>query len=152
MSRFWNWKSAVLSALLRSPLFVIAALKTGTAAAVAAGLTDAAFRLAMAGIAGAMIQRLAQMSPRWVATTGALVGVPLLAQAAEALVHYEAATADWPDAFRASVLVSVASALFNLYAMRRGALLTGKASSPLADDLRRLPSLVVGFLRQPFAA
>src|SRR5262249_1029487 len=92
LTRFWNWKSAVLSALLRSPLFAPAALQGGTRAAATAGLTDVVFRVTVAGLAGAFTQHLAGIRPRWAATMAALVGVPVIAQAAEALVHFEAAT------------------------------------------------------------
>jgi len=149
LSRFWNWKSACLSALLRSPIFLAAGLQSGVHAAATAGLTDAMFRLVVAGWIGAAIQRLAGVRPLWASTAAVVVGVPLFAHSAEALVHWEAATPHWVDAFRVSVVVSIVSALFNLYAMRRGVLLAGKGAQSLFDDFRQMPTLIVGFLLLP---
>ena len=149
MSRFWNWKSAVLSVALRSPIFMLAALRGGLHAAAIAGAVDAAFRLAMAGALGALIQRLATIKPTLPVTVGAALGVPALAHSLEALVHWRAATVHWPDGLRVSITMSILSTLFNLHAMRCGAMIAGTGSRPLIDDIRRLPSLVAGFVRRP---
>jgi hypothetical protein len=45
----WNWKSAALSAALRTPLYIVAALNSGFIAAARAGLTDALLRLILSG-------------------------------------------------------------------------------------------------------
>src|SRR5262249_37012212 len=99
----WNWKSALLSACLRSPLYLAAAFQSGFRAAAVAGTTDALFRLAIAGVAGALTQQLAQVRPRWASTLTAVIAIPLVAHTAEAVVHATAATPHWREAFRASV-------------------------------------------------
>jgi hypothetical protein len=147
----WNWKSAALSAALRTPLYVVAALNSGFIAAARAGLTDALLRLILSGAAGALTQRVAAMRAGWQSTTLAFAGVLLLMHALEALVHWRAGSAQWTSAFRVSLVFSAVSVLFNLYAMRRGALIAGAAGRPLKDDLRRLPGLIAGFLRNPFS-
>ena len=38
------------------------------------------------------------------------------------------------------------STLFNLYAMRRGALIVGENQQPFSHDMRRMPRLMGGFL------
>jgi hypothetical protein len=39
------------------------------------------------------------------------------------------------------------STAFNIYAMRRGALIIGAGAQPLRRDLRRIPGLLVHFTR-----
>jgi hypothetical protein len=46
----------------------------------------------------------------------------------------------------ASVAFTALSTLFNLYAMRRGALLVGTGRQSLWEDLRRLPRIVWDFI------
>jgi hypothetical protein len=46
----------------------------------------------------------------------------------------------------ASVSFTVLSTLFNLYAMRRGALLVGAEGGSVGADFRRMPRLITGFL------
>jgi hypothetical protein len=136
---------------LRSPIFIIAALRSGPHAAIMAGAVDASFRLGMAGVIGACVQHLAQVRPLWLANVSAMGAIPIAAHSIEALVHWEAATPQWRSGFRVSVLVSVITTLFDLYAMRRGALLTGASARPFSEDLRRLPALIVGFVRRPLS-
>jgi hypothetical protein len=49
-----------------------------------------------------------------------------------------------------SILTSICftqiSNLFNLYAMRKGALIVGTEARPLGEDMMRVPSLIGGFL------
>jgi hypothetical protein len=45
-----------------------------------------------------------------------------------------------------SVVFTTLSTLFNLYAMRRGALLVGGQGRGFGSDLRALPGLIGGFL------
>ena len=46
-------------------------------------------------------------------------------------------------------VVAAISALFHLHVMRNGVFLTGRGRS-LADDFRRIPRLVAGFISRPF--
>jgi hypothetical protein len=45
----------------------------------------------------------------------------------------------------ASIGFSVVTTTFNLFAMRRGALIVGPGKQSLASDLRRMPALMLGF-------
>lgn len=152
VSRYWNWKSAVLSILLRSPIWFFTGLRTSLRAATTAALTDAVLRLVMTGVLGAWVQRLARVRPPWLATLIAAVGVPAAAHGIEAFVHRQARTPLWQQGVALSIGVSVVSALFNLYAVRRGALIAGPAAAPLLADVRRLPRLLAGFVRHPFGS
>ena len=46
----------------------------------------------------------------------------------------------------ASVCLTAISTLFNLYAMRRGALITGEGQQSLGNDFKRMPRLIAGFV------
>src|SRR5215470_12401252 len=87
VSRYWNWKSAVLSMLLRSPIWFLTGLRTNLHAATTAAYTDAALRLVMTGLLGAWVQRLARARPAWLATVTVMLAVPAIAHVIEALVH-----------------------------------------------------------------
>jgi len=45
----WNWKSALLSMLLRGPIFLMASIRRGWAAALTAWLTESVFCAVTAG-------------------------------------------------------------------------------------------------------
>ena len=61
--RRWNYKSAVVSAMIRSSIFFAANLPAGRDAARAAFLTEIALRLATSGFWGALTQELGQVEP-----------------------------------------------------------------------------------------
>jgi hypothetical protein len=143
----WNWKSAILSVTLRTPLFFAAAISAGLGAAAAAAGTDVAFRAIMAGFCGAITQRLRHTRPPWIGTLAVMVLVPLLSHGVEALVHWRAGTPHFTVALAASMSLTVVTTTFDLYAMRRGVLIAGAGGASLTDDLIRLPGLVVGFGR-----
>ena len=65
-------------------------------------------------------------------------------------MHWAAGTARLGPRIAGSILFSVVSTLFNLHAMRHGALLVGHhRAASLRTDLRRMPALVATFLREP---
>src|SRR5271165_2989936 len=61
----WNWKSALLSIILRGPIFFVAAVRHGLRAALAALLTESIFCAMSAGFYGAMVQILKDGEPQW---------------------------------------------------------------------------------------
>src|SRR5262245_10116869 len=146
----WNWKSAVLSSLVRSCLFFAANLSAGFNPAVAAFTTELVFRGATAGFYGALTQVLRDVRPAWHGTLAAMVLLPLCTHSLEVVVHYLRGT----ERLVASIILSVAftalSTAFNLYAMRRGALLVGHGRESLWSDLRRLPRLIADFTTDMF--
>lgn len=147
----WNWKSAVLSVMLRTPIFVAAAWQAGLLAAATAAAADVAFRVIAAGLIGAAVQRLASRPPTMAVTLGAVVGIPAAVHTSEAIVHSVAGTPAWRQGVMVSIAVSVVTTAFNLYAMRRDALRAGEGR-PLREDLRRLPRLIAGFVSLPFSS
>jgi hypothetical protein len=152
----WNWKAAVLSALLRSPIFFTAYLlqKQGLLIALGAMIAQFAFRTLFGGVNGALIQAFRRVEPAW----HAVLTIPLILAAFSHVVEfvvqaaYDAATGTRGKgkAIAVSVLVSIISAVFNLFAMRRGALLVkDESKQSFGRDLIRMPWLVFEFISFP---
>jgi hypothetical protein len=143
---FWNYKTAVLSALVRAGIFFAGNAKAGYDAAGAAMLTEFCFRFATSGFYGALTQRFRRVEPAWAATIGAMVLLPALAHSLEFVVHSWRGTPELAASMVASIAFTMISTAFNLFAMRRGALVVGTGTRTLVDDLRAMPRLVVLFV------
>lgn len=152
----WNWKSAVLSALLRAPIFFFAYLfkKDGLKLAIGAALSQSIFRFIIGGINGAIIQSFSKVEPPW----HAVLTVPLVLASFSHLVEYGVQTiydnqtgvSGKGAAISISVFVSAVSAVFNLFAMRRGALLVkDESQQSIWRDLKRMPWIALEFLSFP---
>lgn len=144
--RRWNWKSAVLSALIRGMLFFIANLDAGMAAAVGAMTIESAFYVSTAGFYGAFLQSFRRVTPLWQGMVTVAVVLPAINHSLEFLLHEAGGTARIREGMIASVLLSVFSATFNLFVMNRGALVVGSGSRSLRADLRAMPRLVIDYL------
>ena len=142
----WNWKSALLSIVLRGPIFFVAAVRHGWEAAMAALLTESVFCTLSAGFYGAVVQTMKDAEPQWLTGIFLTLVVPASFQALEYLLHWFRSTPHLRIAGIVSLVVSAISALFNWYAMRRGTLLVGREGGGFGGDLRRLPRLLFGFL------
>ena len=145
----WNWKSAVVSALIRATIFFTANLPGGTKAAVAAFSTEIVLRLATSGFYGGLTQELGRIEPEWKAMLAATVALPVLSHGLELAVHAMRGTPALLVSAGASAVFTVLSTSFNVFAMRRGALTTGDGSQPLHHDLRRMPALIAEFVAVP---
>jgi hypothetical protein len=142
----WNWKNAVLSIILRGPIFLIATVQRGWRTAMAALLTESFFCAATAGFYGAIVQTLMDAEPQWVTGIFLTVVMPVFFQVLEYLLHWFRGTPHLRGAEIVSIFVSAVSALFNWYAMRRGTLLMGAQAGSFGRDLLRLPRLLLGFV------
>jgi hypothetical protein len=142
----WNWKSALLSVILRVPVFAIVTLRNGAEAVAGAILTETLVCAVYAGFYAALVQFLRNRKPVWLVATVIAVVLPALGQVFEYAVHTWHET---PHRFVAVVVSSVLSALsslFNWYAMKQGTLLVGEERSSFASDLRRIPVLIFRFI------
>jgi hypothetical protein len=146
IARRWNWKSALLSSSLRALIFFGANLPAGRHAAVAALLTELAFRGVASGFYGALTEAFRFAEPEWAASLVAMVLLPLTGHSAEFAVHLLRGTMKLRTSIIASVCFTALSTLFNLYAMRHGALVTGEGKQTLSSDMKRMPRLIAGFL------
>jgi hypothetical protein len=146
LGRRWNYKAAILSSLLRASLFGATNLSAGGDAALAAMTTELCFRFATSGFYGAMTQAFRRVEPARAGTVAALIILPLIAHSLEFVVHWWRGTAVLGTSIAASVLFTALSTSFNLFAMRRGALIVGRGRRSLLSDLATMPRLLVLFV------
>lgn len=142
----WNWKAALFSATLRAMLFLCANLTAGWKAATAAMLAEFIYRACCSGFYGALTQAFSKAEPAWTAAIASAVFLPGASHSIEFVVHLLRGTPNLRTSLIASVCFTVLSTLFNLYAMRRGALLVGAEGGSVGADFRRMPRLIAGFL------
>jgi hypothetical protein len=142
----WNWKSAVLSSLFRAAIFFFANLTAGWPAALAAMSTELIFRGITSGFYGALTEGFREAEPPWAAALGVLLVLPVANHSMEFVVHWLRGTRKLVPSITASVVFTALSTLFNLYAMRRGALIVGTGRNSLRQDLRRMPGLLLEFI------
>jgi hypothetical protein len=144
--RRWNYKSAILSALVRSQLFLAANLPAGLDAAVAAFVTELLFRFVTSGFYGALTQAFRRVEPPRKGTLAAIVVLPIVCHSAELLVHWSSGTPALARSMVASVVFTALSTGFNVFAMRHGSLVVGHGSPSLIQDLRTVPRLIAAFV------
>ncbi len=144
--RRWNWKSALLSSIVRALIFFSVNLSAGPRAALAALMTELAFRGVTSGFYGALTEAFRFAEPEWAASLVAIILLPLTGHSLEFAVHFLRGTAKLRASIIASVSFTAVSTLFNLHAMRRGALVTGEGRNSLGHDMKRMPGLIAGFL------
>ena len=142
----WNWKSALLSSSIRGLIFFTANLPAGPHAATAALVTELTFRGLASGFYGALTEAFRFGEPEWAAGVVAMILLPLAGHSAEFAVHLLRGTMKLRTSIVASVCFTAVSTLFNLYAMRRGALITGEGQQTLGSDMKQMPRLLFGFV------
>jgi hypothetical protein len=144
--RRWNWKSAVMSAWFRGTLFFITNISAGLTAALSAMTLESVFYISTAGFYGAMTQAFRQAQPPWAATLAVMVMQPIINHSLEFALHWIGGTEKLARSITASICFSLLSAIFNLFAMRRGALIVGEECRSLIDDLRQMPLIIREFI------
>ena len=103
--RRWNYKSAVLSAVLRASIFFGANRAAGVDAAVAAMITEFCFRISTAGFYGAVTQAFRRVEPPQAGTIAAMVVLPLVTHSLEFIVHWWRGTPELGVSIAASVML-----------------------------------------------
>jgi hypothetical protein len=144
--RRWNYKSAVLSSVCRGALFFATNATAGFDAATAAMVTEFCFRFSTSGFYGAMTQAFRHVQPASAGMMAAMIVLPLVAHSIEFLVHWWRGTPALGASIAASVTFTALSTTFNLFAMRRGALIVGHGRRSLLADLLAMPRLVLLFV------
>lgn len=151
--RNWNYKGAVLSGVLRAPIFLVTYLagRESLKLAIGAAAAQFAFRFAFAGVGGTLIQGFRRVEPAWKALLAIMLVLPLISHlfefAVQSLFAYATGTqAHTDEAILRSITVSIMSALFTLFAMRRSVMIVGdKDSKSLLHDIGQLPKLIFQF-------
>lgn len=157
----WNWKAALLGAIVRASFYytVYKASRESWIVTLTAVGVELVFRFITTGIAGAIVQSFRRATPFWQANLIMSILLPALSHSVEFLTHYAqeryffdifAASQDGvarQRAFAISVLFSVISVLFNLFAMRHGVLLVGAGDETRTffDDIKRIPRMIGEF-------
>jgi hypothetical protein len=142
----WNWKTALLSACVRGTIFFVSNLGAGLGAATVAMAVEAALFAALAGFYGALAQTFRRAQPAWAATMTVMILMPAVNHTLEYALHNANGTEKITAGVATSISLSVLSAMFNLFAMRRGVLIVGDERASLIDDLRRMPRVVFDFV------
>lgn len=146
----WNWKCALLSAVVRSLVYLAAMARPGAHSRLAVVAVEVAYVTVTAGIYAGLQQRALGLRRRWLGNGLIVAGVPGLAQVLDWTVHRGLGAAAPGRATVAVCVFTPVSALFHLHVMRRGVFLTGRAGRTLAQDFRQMPWLVLGFLLRPY--
>jgi len=119
--RRWNWKSAVMSAVIRGALFFGTNASVSHAAASRAATTEAAYAFATAGFYGALTEAFRLCEPPELSNLTVSLGLPAIAHSCEFVVHWLRGTPRLATSIGWSVALSIVTTSFNMFAMRRGA-------------------------------
>ena len=146
----WNWKAALFSGVLRSMIYLFTHLKVGWRAALGAMSVEFFFRLVVSGASGSLVQSFHNAAPVWLATLCVMIMLPAFSHMIEFTLHTLNGDVNKGKAIVISISFSILSAIFNLFAMRRDALLVKDArAQTLGQDLVRLPKIVGEFMFYP---
>ena len=142
----WNWKAALLSVMLRAPIFLLATLHHGLRAMTIAVLGETLYSAAISGCYGAFVQKLRNARPLWASGLLILVVLPGVLLWFDYLLHLYSGMPNLKGGILSAAILSFFSSLFNWYLMSRGSLLVGGARRSFASDLRRMPRMVFDFV------
>jgi hypothetical protein len=150
----WNYKGAIMSGVMRAPIFLVTYLIASESLklAIGAALAQFLFRFLFAGASGALIQSFRRVEPAWKALLAIILIVPVISHIFEFFVQFSFAyftsTNEHTDvAIIRSICLSVISALFTLFIMRRNVMIVGEAESKsLFSDMTQMPMLIYRFI------
>ena len=145
----WNWKSALMSGLIRGTLYLVAASRGTLHQGLQAAAVELLYIVATAGFFAAIQQEMLDTEPRWLANLVIVLAVPLGSQTTDYLVHSIAGTPNLKIATVSTLVFSLFSASFHLHVMQNGAMLVGKHGRSFASDMKQMPRLVATFVSQP---
>ncbi|MEO6333524.1 MAG: hypothetical protein ABIO91_00940 [Pyrinomonadaceae bacterium] len=148
----WNWKAALFSGVLRSMIYLFTHLKEGWRAALGAMSIEFFFRLIVSGASGSLVQAFHNAAPVWLATLCIMIMLPAFSHTIEFTLHTLNGDVNKGKAIIISISFSIISAIFNLFAMRRDALLVKDArAQSLGQDLAKMPKIIGEFIFYPVA-
>jgi len=144
----WNWKSAFFAGLFRGSMYFLTHLSEGWRAALGAMSVEFIFRVIHGGVSGSLVQSLRKASPIWMATLFVMVLLPVYSHTVEYTLHTLNGDLNRTKSLAISISFSIISALFNLFAMRRGVLITGADADneSLWADMKKFPRIVADFV------
>jgi hypothetical protein len=142
----WNWKSALLSAMMRAPIFLIATLRQGLRAISIAVIVEVAYSGAISGCYGAFVQKLRRARPLWAAASLILIVFPAIVLWLDYLLHLYTRMPNLKGGMVGAAVLCLLSSLFNWYLMSRNSLIVGHDAHSFSSDLQRMPRLVLEFV------
>ena len=146
----WNWKAAICSGIIRSMIYLFTHLKLGWRAALGAMSIEFFFRLVVSGASGSLVQAFHNAAPVWLATLCIMIMLPAFSHMIEFTLHTLNGDVNKGKAIVISISFSIVSAVFNLFAMRRDALLVNDArAQSLGQDFVQMPKIVFEFMFYP---
>ena len=148
----WNWKSAVMSSLVRGAIFFGVNVTHSLEAGISAFITELVLRSSISGFYGAITQNLSYVRPIWKSALGALVLLPIVNHVLEFVAHWARGTEKLWESIIASVCFTALSSLYHVFIMRRGVMIVGHGSQSLLRDLAIAPKYAVLFAAWPFTA
>lgn len=149
--RRWNWKAATLSGIMRGSIYFFTHISLGWRAAFSAMSVEFLFRVFNSGATSSIAQAFRSAQPHWLANTIIMVGFPAYAHIIEYTLHTLNGDKNVNKSIVFSIIFSALSAIFNLYAMRRGAMLVKDAEQqPFWRDLKKMPVIFAEFFGYPF--
>jgi hypothetical protein len=146
----WNWKSALLSPVIRGAVVFAAVASASPAAAISALTVEVLYRGLSSGFAGAIVEAFRSAEPYWAGQLTVVLIVPVFSDAFDFIAHWLYGTPDFGKSVTVSLALTIVSTAFNYFAMRRGTLIVGEQRRSLLQDLMMLPVLVIAFLGIPF--
>jgi hypothetical protein len=142
----WNWKAALLSAGIRGLLFTVVLVPRG-AGAMRGAWIEIAFRIALGGCWGSIMQELRRARPAWLAGLLIAAVLPTSAHGLEFALFKLGGATHIKSGMIASIAFSMASLAVNYGLMRRGLMVTGEGGASLASDFRRFPAALADCAR-----
>ena len=145
----WNWKCALISAVARSLVYSVAMVRSGNRQGWAVIGVEMLYVTFTAGLYAGLQQKALGLRRRWLGDVCIVLGVPVLSQVLDWLIHRMAGAPAPHRALASAAVFTLISALFHRHVMRHGTFLTGDAGHSLGDDFRKIPRLVVSFVVWP---
>lgn len=145
----WNWKVALMTAVLRGLACVAALRHMEVHARNHFGAVEAAFVLVTCGAFSALQQQSLSIRSELMAWFSCVVVVPLTSLSCDAGLHF------WLDGRQTrqlgvpALIFTVLSATFHWHMIRNGALLVGEEAHSLSTDLKRIPRLTATYFASP---
>lgn len=149
--RRWHWKAAVLSGIFRGLIYFFTHISLGWRAALSAMSVEFLFRVFNSGVSSSVGQAFRAAQPKWLATVIVMFMFPAYAHTVEFALHTLNGDKNVNKSIVISIGFSMLSAIFNLFVMRRGALLVkDKQQQSLWSDIKKMPGIFVEFVSFPF--
>ncbi len=148
----WNWKVALMTAVLRGSACVLALRHMEHHARNHFGLVEAAFVLLTCGFFSALQQQSLQIRFERLAWFICVLVIPLTSLSCDAGLHFWLDGRDTRQFGVPGLIFTVVSATFHWHMIRNGVLLVGEEVDTLATDFKRIPRLTICYFTTPAMA